>query len=156
MSGDRGPIDSLVGDRRGVTINNTAAVATLLVFTVLIGGGLGAAVLFAEEADTGPPDGNFSYEYFGDNSALLVTFDEGDEFEAGEVLLTNGESNATWASVSGSNNTTVLKPGDSIQLSRGSAFGNTISSSDRVRIYWTGGNETIKLDEWNASDSSGF
>ncbi|WP_136715485.1 type IV pilin [Halorientalis salina] len=156
MSGDRGPIDSLVADRRGVTINNTAAVATLLVFTVLIGGGLGAAVLFAEEDDTGPPGGNFTYEYFDDNDALLVTFDEGDEFEAGEVLLTNGDSNATWATVAGSNNTTALKPGDSIQLSRGSAFGDTIGSSDRVRIYWTGGNETIKLDEWNSSDSSGF
>ncbi|MFB6178661.1 MAG: hypothetical protein ABEI77_02925 [Halorientalis sp.] len=151
MSRDRDGIDALVGDRRGVTINNNAAVATLLLFTVIIGGGLGGAVLFAKEEQGGPPSGNFSYQYYSTNSALLITFEHGDNFTAGDVLVTNGASNATWAAVAGTNNSTRIKQGDTIQLSSGSAFGDSITSIDRVQIYWTGGNQTIKLDEWSQS-----
>lgn len=151
MFGDRDRSGPFVDDQRGVTINNSTAVATLLLFTVVIGGSLGAAVLFAPEEDTGPPTGNFSYQYFDSNSALIVTFEEGDSFEAGEVLLSNGNTNATWAAVAQMNNSTALTSGDTIQLSRGSAFGTSIISTDTVTIYWTGGNETIKLDEWSSS-----
>jgi len=148
MFGDRNTSDSFVRDRRAVTINNVAAVATLLVFTVVIGGGLGAAVLFAEEEDTGPPSANFTYTYFDENSALLVTMDEGDEFPASELLVSNGNVNVTWAAVANTNNTTRVKPGDTIRLGQENAFGRSVTSTDKISIYWTGGNETRKLDEW--------
>ncbi|MFD1588596.1 type IV pilin [Halorientalis brevis] len=148
MFGDRDTSDSFVGDQRAVTINNVAAVATLLVFTVVIGGGLGAAVLFAEEEDTGPPSANFTFNYFDESDTLLVTKEEGDRLPAGELLVTNGNVNVTWAAVANVNNTTRVKQGDGIQLSRGSAFSRSVSSTDKITIYWTGGNETRKLDEW--------
>lgn len=149
MSGGQDTTDTLVGDRRAVTIKNTPAVATLLLFTVIIGGGLGAAVMFAEEEDTGPPSANFTFKHFDRNSALIVTFDKGDSFTAGELLVSSREANATWAAVADTNNSTTVESGDTIQLSQGSEFGEAIISTDVVRIYWTGGNETIKLDEWS-------
>jgi len=151
MTEDRDIPDSLTADRRAVTINNTAAVATLLVFTVIIGGGLGAAVLFAEEEDTGPPSANFTYNYFDESDTLLVTMKNGDQLPAGEVLLSNGNVNVTWAAVANTNETVKLKQGDTIQLSKGSAFGRSVTSTDQINIYWTGGNKTRKLDEWTDS-----
>ena len=157
MTGERSGIESLTGDRRAVTVNNTAAVATLLVFTLVIGGGLGGAILFASDEDAGgPPGANFTYRYIDSNSALIVTFSEGDRLPAGEVLISDTTNNATWAAVANYTASKKLEQGDIIQLSESSAFGSSIISTEKVEIYWTGGNETIKLDQWDGSNQTGF
>lgn len=157
MTGDRGGIEALVGDRRGVTVNNTAAVATLLVFALVIAGGLGGAVLFStDEDEDAPPGANFTYRYIDSNSALIVTFSEGDRLPAGEILVSDSTNNATWAAVANYNDSEKLEQGDTIQLSETSTFGSSIISNEKVEIYWTGGNETLKLDQWDGSNETGF
>jgi hypothetical protein len=122
---------------------------------LVMGGGLGAAVLFAGEAQEGPPGANFSYQFFDRNGNLIVTHKEGDELQAGNIRIRSGGSNVTWATVAGDNNSTMVSQGDTIQLSPDNEFGRPITSSTTVFIEWTGGNETRRLSRWPVNESGG-
>ncbi|MFB6164274.1 MAG: type IV pilin [Haloarculaceae archaeon] len=150
MAGTSGNERAFRVDERGLTVTNTAATATLVVLAVLLGAGLGAGVLLGTSGgdDGGPPEANFTFSYFSQSSALIVTFDHGEEIPAGELRLTNGRGNATWAEVAHTNDSTMVGEGDTVQLSRRSAFGAPVTRNQPVYIRWTGSNGTRELATW--------
>jgi hypothetical protein len=44
-----------------------------------------------------------------------------------------------------------VAPGTTIQLSRQSAYGANVQSSDTILVLWTGGNQTVELARWEGS-----
>jgi hypothetical protein len=143
---------ALLDNDRGVTINDSIAAGTLIAVTLVLAAGLGTAILFADRSGGGPPSANFTFEHFSDSSLLIVTMSRGDPIPAGEIRLRSDRANATWAEVANASNGTMVKEGDTVQLSEGSAFGSPVRSTDTVRVEWTGGNETKLLDEWPVSE----
>jgi hypothetical protein len=145
-AGDR----SVTDDDRAVTVSDTVATGTIIVITVVLAAGLGYAVL-TDAGDVGPPEANFTFQYFSENGALIVTHSRGDEIEAGNLVLTDGETSASWATVAGTNDTTMIGSGDTIQLSARSSFGAEITPSDRVQVKWVTSNQTEVLATWRDS-----
>lgn len=145
-------MSKIPGDQRAVTVTDTVAVVTLVTVSVVLAGALGLAVLVGPGGSDGPPQANFSFTHFSQDAALLVTHERGDAFEAGSIELTNGETTATWATVAGTNNSTMVSPGDTVRLSRQSAFGARIRTGDTVEVVWTGGNQTVVLDRWDGGN----
>lgn len=145
-------MSELPEDRRAVTVTDTVAVATLVTVSVVLAGGLGVAVLVGDGASDGPPQTNFSFTHFDRDAELVVTHQRGDEIEAGSIELTSGEASATWAAVAGTNNSTMVSAGDTVQLSRQSAFGAPVRGDDSVEVVWTGGNQTVVLDRWDGGN----
>jgi len=139
----------LAVEDRGVTVSDSVAAGTLIVIALVLGGGLGVAVL-SGGSDAGPPSANFSFQYFSENGALIVTHERGDEIQAGNIVLSKstGEASATWATVANSNNSTMVGPGDTIQLSERGAFGAPVDPSDTVEVRWETGNQTKLLATW--------
>ena len=140
-------------DERAVSEASGAAI--LVVMTVLVTASVGLNVLIlSEQDDTAGPNAEFTFEYFGDASALLVTHNQGDSFEAGNLLLESSRSQATWAAVAGMNDTQQVEPGATVQLSAGGEFGSRVAPEDTVTVYYVAANATkIRLDSWNGTSN---
>jgi hypothetical protein len=147
MSSDRRSVGA--GEDRGLTITDSLAAGTVIFLTVVLAAALGTGVLLGTD-EAGPPDANFTFSYIDANDALIVTHSRGDAIPAGDIVLTEEESGATatWSEVAGTNNSTLVGEGDTIQLSARSAFGAPIGSRARVRVEWHGGNQTALLARW--------
>lgn len=137
-------------DTRAVTVGDSMAGATLVVIALLLGGSLGAGVLLGGSAEeqAGPPQLNFTYQHFDENGALIVTLERGGPARAGNLLFSDGQATASWAAIAGANNSTMVTSGSTIQLSQRSAFGNRITTRDRIEITWTDGNQTKVVGTW--------
>lgn len=145
---------ALEADTRGVS--EGAGVVVLVLMTVLVTASVGAAALLMQSGDdTEGVQANFTYEYLGDRGTLLITHDAGDELEAGNVVIAGPETNITWATVAGQEETKLISQGDLIQLSEGSAYGAPVRSRDSITIVHApgDGNRTV-LSTW--SDSRGI
>jgi hypothetical protein len=139
---------SVEEDTRGVS--EGAGVAALVLITVVVTASVGATALLMQSSDEEGIRANFTYEYLGDRGTLLVTHDAGDELEAGNVVIAGPETNITWATVAGQNETKMITEGDLIQLSEGSAYGNPVRSRHTIRIVHAPaeGNRTL-LSTWS-------
>lgn len=137
-------------DERGVTVSDAVATGTIIFMAVALTAGLGFAVI-TDAGATGPPEANFTFQYFGENGALIVTHDRGDAIRAGNLVLSNGETAESWATVAATNNSTLIGSGDTIQLSQRSAFGAPIETEDRVEVRWVTENQTVVLETWRDS-----
>jgi flagellin-like protein len=138
-------------DDRGVSEATGAAI--LILITVIATGTVGLNVLLLEQQDSSPgPNAEFTFEYFGDASSLLVTHDSGDEFQAGNLLLRSSQSQVTWADAAGTNQSASVEPGATIQLSAGGAFDARVESGDTVTVNYVNDNGTeVTLDQWNGT-----
>jgi hypothetical protein len=137
-------------DTRGVS--EGAGVAALVLLTVVVTASVGATALLMQSNDTEGIQANFTYEYLGERGTLLITHDAGDELEAGNVVIAGPETNITWATVAGQEETELITRGDLVQLSEGSAYGDPVRSRDTIRIVHkpADGNQTL-LSTWTNS-----
>ena len=138
-------------DTRGVS--EGAGVAVLIVMTVLVTASVGISVLFVQSGDDAGVQANFTYEYIGDRTTLLVTHAGGDEIQAGDLVFSGPGTNVTWAAVAGQNETETVAEGDLVQLSRNSAYGSRVRESHTIRVVYSpeGGNRTV-LSTWSGGD----
>jgi flagellin-like protein len=138
-------------DDRGVSEATGAAI--LILITVIATGTVGLNVLLLDQQDDNPgPNAEFTFEYFGDASALLVTHESGDVFSAGNLLLRSSRSQVSWADAAGSNQSAPVEPGATVQLSAGGAFGSRVASGDTVTVNYVAENGTeVPLDQWNGT-----
>ena len=135
-------------DDRGVS--EFAGAAILVSMTVLVTASVGLFVLVAETDTGGPPEANFSFQHIDGSSVLIVTHDRGSEIDAGNLSLRSQDASARWHELAGTNETTPVGPGDTVQLSTNSAYGARINSGDRIRVVYAppAGNETV-LETWD-------
>jgi len=105
-------------------------------------------VLVLDDDGTDQVRANFTYDYVEDSEALLVTHAEGDPIPAGQLEFEGESSKATWAELSGRNASSTVEPGDVVQLSEGSAYGEPIGPRDTVTVYYNDSGNRTQLDEW--------
>jgi FlaG/FlaF family flagellin (archaellin) len=136
-------------DERGVS--EFAGVAILITMTILVTASVGMFVLVSDTEDTeGPPDANFTFQYFSDSSSVIITFERGEEIAAQNITVQGREASATWAQLARMNGSRTVGPGAAVQISRRNAYGESVARDDRIRIIYSGLNgTTAKLDSWN-------
>ncbi|RLN01371.1 type IV pilin [Haloarcula sp. Atlit-7R] len=127
-------------------------VAVLVGMTLLVTAIVGLNVLVIEDDDGGGPQANFSYDYVADSGALIVTHERGDEFEAGNVEFEGPDARVTWAEVAGREPAAAVVPGDIVQLSNGSAYGQRVRGQDTIRIYHNASGNRTQLDQWDGAN----
>ncbi|CCQ34613.1 hypothetical protein HLRTI_003501 [Halorhabdus tiamatea SARL4B] len=136
-------------DDRGVS--EMTAVVTLVAIAFVLVAGVGISAIMFSEGDTGPPQANFTYEYIDQTSALLITHDRGDEIPSGDLYVSGSDSNVTWAALAGSNESALVTPGDAVQVSEQSAFGEPVRSSSRLELVFHNAslNQSAVISRWN-------
>jgi FlaG/FlaF family flagellin (archaellin) len=139
---------SVTRDDRGVS--EFAGVAILVSMTVLATASVGLFVLVEESDAGGPPEANFSFQYVDQSSILLVTHERGDSVDAGNLTVQSQDAQAPWNALAGSEPTTVVGPGATVQLSGANAYGENVNRGDRIRVVYTppSGNMTV-LETWD-------
>ncbi len=137
-------------DDRGVS--EGAAIAALVLLTVAVTASVGVGVLLVETGPDNEFDATFSYQYFDGRQAVVVTYEEGENLTAGNVVF-RGANEVTWAEVGGLNASDTVTPGADVQLSPNNAYGTEVTGSTNVTVlYVQDGNET-QLDSWTGPDS---
>ncbi|PSP31800.1 type IV pilin [Halobacteriales archaeon QH_10_67_22] len=133
-------------------VSEFTGVAILIATTVLVTASIGVFVLVDPTDTGGPPDANFSFQYIDQSSVLIVTHDRGDEVAAGNLTLRSSDAQARWHELAGTNETVLVGPGDTVQLSNNNVYGQNVNRNDNVRVIYTppSGNET-ELDRWDGS-----
>ncbi|WP_123534032.1 type IV pilin [Halosimplex salinum] len=133
-------------------VSEFAGVAILVAITILVTASVGLFVLVDPGSESAGPDANFTFDYVDTSSVLIVSHDRGESLTAGNLTLRSGDTRAGWAEIANTENSTVVEPGSTIQLSRRNAFGRPVSPRDKVFVLHTPpvGNETV-LDKWEGS-----
>ncbi|WP_276272087.1 type IV pilin [Haloarcula litorea] len=138
-----------LGDARAMS--ESIGVAVLVGMTVVVTAMVGVNVLVAD-TDSGGVEGSFSYDYVEDSELLVVTYADGDPLAAGNVRFEGPrDAGASWAALSGRNNSSTVEPGDIAQLSSGNAYGQRVSAGDTIVIYYNTSANSTKLDEWSGN-----
>ena len=139
------------GDGADRGVSEAVGVATLFALTLLLTATVGIGVLFIEPASQQGINGNFSFEYLGEGAKLLVTFEEGDDLEAGRILVSGPLGEVTWAESSGYNASRIVAPGDAIQVGENGPYGGAVRQIDEFTVAYSpqSGNRTV-LDTWGA------
>jgi hypothetical protein len=147
--------DNRFDDVRAVTVTDSVATVALVGFTLVVAGGLGLGLTLSGGDSNATPSANFSFEYIGQSNLLFVTKETGDPIPAGELVLTSGDTEKTWAAVADSNNSSTVETGDTVPLGENSPFGKAITGQDQVIVRWESGNQTKRLGNWSAQSESG-
>lgn len=143
------PSDSAGHDDRGVS--EMVAVVTLVAVAFILVAGVGISAFVFSADDAGPPQANFSYNYLDQASALLITYEQGDQLWSGDVYVSGSDNNATWTALAGANESIAVTPGDAVQIGEAGAYGAPIRSSSRIEIVWrnTTLNESAVISRWS-------
>jgi len=133
-------------DERGVS--EAMGVGILVVFTVVVTATVGISVLFVQDTSTGTT-ATFSFQHNAESGSMLVEHDEGDAVPAGSLVVESDTNSMTWAQIADAPPNETIGPGQAIQLSSASAWGESISSDTPIEIYHAPGegNRTM-LDAW--------
>ncbi|WP_436924648.1 type IV pilin [Halosimplex amylolyticum] len=133
-------------------VSEFTGVAILVAITLLVTGSVGLFVLVDPGSDERGPNANFTFQYIDQSSVLIVTHDRGDSFDAGNLSIRSRGTTVTWAALANTENTTVVAPGSTVQLSRRNAFGERVSSGGKAVVLYRPpvGNETV-LEKWEGS-----
>lgn len=136
-------------------VSEFTGVAILVAVTVLVTASVGLSVLVTDPSSTGERSANFSFQYFGGSSTLIVSFDRGDQYAAGNLTVRGEGAEATWAVLAGTEPTAMVgpeSPSSSVQVSASNAYGQRISGDENVRVVYTpgNGNETV-LQRWTGA-----
>ncbi|MFW6017210.1 MAG: type IV pilin [Halapricum sp.] len=131
----------------------TSALA-LVGVTLLIVAAIGSSVVFLEERDSGP-SGQFGFDYRDDSQRLLVTYEGGDTFEAGNVSIQGpNDASARWSELAGAEPSATIEQGETVPVGEGGAYGQSVGSEDSIRVVYIGpetGSATV-LDQWNGTN----
>ncbi|WP_415381725.1 type IV pilin [Halosimplex sp. TS25] len=133
-------------------VSEFTGVAILVAITLLVTGSVGLFVLVDPGSEGQGPNANFTFQYIDASSVLIVTHDRGDSFDAGNLSIRSRGTTVTWAALANTDNSTVVGPGATVQLSRRNAFGSPVPASGRARVLYKPptGNETV-LETWDGS-----
>lgn len=134
---------------RGVT--ESAGVVILVAVTVVVTMAVGVNVLFVGQG-VGPPDATFSYNYVDSDSALLITHVKGDEFPAGKLLIVGPDAQVTWAAAASINETRPVGSGDIVRISPGNEYGQPVSPTSTIKIYYVHDGKRMRLSTWPDDD----
>ncbi|MFB6074762.1 MAG: type IV pilin [Haloarculaceae archaeon] len=137
--------DSVADDERA--LSESAGVAVLVGLVVLMTASVGVYVLVVQE-DTGPPTANFTYQYIDQSSALLITHSRGDEIPAGDLVVEGPRASANWSALASTNASSMVGPGDRVQISEGNEYGRPVTRQDTIRIYLVRNGNRTQLDTW--------
>ncbi len=130
-------------------VSESAGVAILVGFTVLVTASVGISVLVADDGDE-DVTANFEFNYQSEASILLINHAGGDNFSAGSLVVSGPPGNHTWAELGGLNASENVTRGDTIQLSGSGTWGESVSSIDTIRIYYAPDAENrTELAAWN-------
>jgi len=152
------PTDRRDGDCPAVSVDPDRAVseftgvAILIAVTVLVTASVGLSVLVADSTQTGERSANFSFQYIDGSSVLIISFERGDQFRAGNLTVRGEGAEATWAVLSGSEPSAWIgpqSPASTVQVSGRNAYGQRVAADENVRVVYTpgDGNETV-LQRW--------
>jgi hypothetical protein len=136
------------GDERAVS--ESAGVTILIGMTLIVTASVGVSVLFVQDGDSGGPTANFTFSGDSGSTSMIVIFKRGDSFPAGDITVEAGSNRITWAELANSPANQTIGPGDAIQLSSSSAWGQPLRRGQTIEIYHApgGGNRTL-LDSWS-------
>ena len=136
-----------VGEDRAVS-ELTSALA-LVGVTLLLVAAIGSSVVFLEERDSGP-SGQFSFDYRGDSQRLLVTYEGGDAFEAGNVSIQGpNDASARWSELTGAEPSATIEQSDVAPIGEGGAYGQSVGSEDSIRVVYIdpkAGSATVRAE----------
>jgi|AntDeeMetagen681_2_1112603.scaffolds.fasta_scaffold05154_2 FlaG/FlaF family flagellin (archaellin) len=149
-------MDGFCRDDRAVT--ESMGVVILVGITIVVTGLVGLNVLIGPNEDPSGPHANFSYDHVEDNGALIITHVEGDAFPAGDLVIEGNGAEATWAEAGSVDESEEVGPGDIVQVSEGSSYGEPVTERSTVRIFYVEGENRTQLSEWVGRDAetSGF
>ena len=144
--------DGPARDQPERAVSEFTGVAILVALTLLVTGSVGLVVLIDPASEDVGRNANFSFQYIDRSSTLIVTHDRGDPFDAGNLTLEGGGESATWAALANDDTNATVGPGDTIQLSRRNAWGQSVSANSKVRVIHRppAGNETV-LETWRGN-----
>ena len=130
-------------------VSESIGVAILIGMTIVVTASVGVSVLFVEEEDDGP-EAEFSFDHRSNTGSMLVVHEQGDSFPAGSLVVESGANRVTWAEIANSDANETIGPGQAIQLSGNSAWGERVTQGSTVEIYHApgDGNRTL-LDAWD-------
>jgi len=136
-------------------VSEFTGVAILIAVTVLVTASVGLSVLVANSTQTGDRSANFSFQYIDGSSVLIIYFDRGDQFRAGNLTVRGQGAEATWAALSGAEPSALIgpqSPDSTVQISARNPYGQRVSGDENVRIVYTPGtgNETV-LQRWGGA-----
>jgi len=136
-------------------VSEFAGVAILVAVTVIVTASVGLSVLVADSASSGERNANFSFQYIDGSSVLIVSFERGDQFAAGNLTVRGRGAEATWATLAGIEPATPVgpqSPSSTVQISARNAYGQRVAADENVRVVYTppAGNETV-LQRWGGA-----
>lgn len=137
-----------------IAVSESAGVGLLIGMTVLVTAVVGINVLIVEQDDTSGPQANFTYDHVSEQQFLIVEYRSGDSFQAGDIEFTGPAGTATWAELSGWNETDMAGPGDITRLGENNAYGESVGSSDPITVYYNESGNRTQLSQWNAPSPS--
>jgi len=134
-------------------VSEFAGVAILITVTVLVTASVGVSALVVDSTADGDRNATFSFQYFESTPVLIVSYERGNQFYAGNVTVRGDGAEATWATLAGTEPSTRIGPSSvpTVQVSGQNAYGQRVAASENVRVVYTPstGNETV-LEQWNA------
>lgn len=141
---------SLATDDRGTS--ESAGLAVLVLFTVVVTASVGIGVLFVDQDSEGI-DAQFSYDHFEGQDSLLITYESGQQFQASNVRIVGPGPNVTWDEMGRLNASEQLEPGGFVQLSKTNEYGQAIRQYHSVQVIWTANSNQTVLSQWNGSSA---
>ncbi|MHB9286625.1 type IV pilin [Halobacteriales archaeon Cl-PHB] len=130
-------------------VSESAGVAILVGLTVLVTASVGMAVVLDDDEGEGV-DAEFRFQYQSEASILLVNHVGGDNISAGSLVVSGSPGNFTWAELGGMDESENVTRGDTIQLSGSGTWGDSISSTDTVRVFYAPDPKNrTELAAWN-------
>lgn len=132
-------------------VSESAGVAALIVITVVATASVGLSALVVNNDNAGGNTG-FSVEFqYSMNLAQLTIFHNGESpVQAGNVIISGPNGNATWAELADIGEQEAVAPGDQpVFVSDSSAYDAEVAESDTISvIYENPDGETVTLT-WN-------
>lgn len=139
------------GDDRAVS--EMASVITLVAIAFVIVFAIGASVLFFEP-QSDHPEAAFTFNYYSEQSQLLVTHKGGDQIRAGDLVIRGPEAQATWAELNNNiNASSMVGLNDAVPVGRQTAYGKRVRAADRIAVVYSNvsRNSTAVLAQWNGT-----
>jgi hypothetical protein len=133
-------------------VSESAGIAILVGFTVLVTASVGVSVLFVDGEESAGTSANFTFDYRSGGLSLIVRHEQGDAIPAGQLVIAGEAGSVTWAEVADRPANESVGPGSLIQLSEGSAWGAAVRRGQTIQLYYDpgDGNRTL-LDTWQGT-----
>ncbi|QSG09368.1 type IV pilin [Halapricum desulfuricans] len=136
-------------------VSELASTLVLIAIALVIVAALGSSVLFLGEDQAGP-QGQFEFDYSEDRQRLLVTYERGGTFAAGNISVQGpDDASARWSALAGDDASATIEPGDPVLVSEEGAYGRPVGPDDSIRVVYidpASGTATV-LDTWNGTDA---